>query len=146
MYLLDTNVISELRHGKAGASPAVLAWAASKPISAHYLSAITVLEMDYGVKRLRAMTPPQGQQLTAWVTRVLDAFEGRVLAFDLTVARRCASLHVTGTLADRDTMIAATALVHRMTVVTRNVRHFEGSGVPIYDPWTFDPANPGSTP
>lgn len=134
MYLLDTNVISELRKPEADAS--VVEWAAGRHPGDLYLSAITVFEIDLGVRRVERRDPTQGELLRRWFTQgVLDQFRGRILAVDDRVALRSASLQVPDPRPERDCFIAATALVHGMSVVTHNVRDFRPMGVPLVDPW-----------
>lgn len=141
MFVLDTNVVSELRKAKSGrADPNVTAWAAGVVPASLYLSAITILELEAGVLLVERRDLAQGAVLRAWLERqVLAAFAGRVLAVDVAVAQRCARLHVPDPRAERDALIAATALVHGMTVVTRNVADFEPTGVAILNPW-LEPA------
>ncbi len=135
MYVLDTNVLSELRRPHK-ANPKVLAWAASVAVSQFYLSAITVLELERGVLRMERADPNQGKLLRAWLAGdVMPRFAGRVLAVDSVVAQRCARLHVPDPKSERDALIAATALVHSMTVVTRNTADFEPCGVQLFNPW-----------
>ena len=143
MFVLDTNVVSELRKAKAGKADAqVMAWAASVPAASLYLSAISVLELETGVRRVERRDASQGAVLRAWLNdQVLPAFKGRVLSVDTAVAQRCAALHVPDPRAERDALIAATALVHGMTVVTRNVVDFAPMGVAVLNPW--DPGEPG---
>ena len=137
MFVLDTNVISELRKAKAGtADPNVMAWAANIPVTHLFLSAISILELETGVLLVERRDPAQGALIRAWLDdQVLPAFADRVLAIDTIVAQRCAKLHVPDPRAERDALIAATALVHRMTVVTRNVADFEPTRVPTVNPW-----------
>jgi toxin FitB len=141
-YLLDTNVISEFRkdnrssRGAVTIDPNVKTWVTSVSRFDLYLSVMSILELEIGRLLLARRDPAQAALLGAWIhTRVLDAFEGRILPVDLQVARQCAVLHVPNPLEDRDSLIAATALVHDMTVVTRNVSHFEPTGVRILNPW-----------
>jgi hypothetical protein len=137
MFVLDTNVVSELRKAKAGkADRNVAAWAGSVPAAALYISAITILELETGVLLVQRRDPAQGALLRAWLDQhVLPAFSGRVLPVDTAVAQRCAALHVPDPRAERDALIAATAMVHGMTVVTRNVGDFEATGVALLNPW-----------
>jgi toxin FitB len=141
MYLLDSNVISELRkvqsaQGSAKVNPNVLAWSKSVPTASLYLSVITVLELEIGTRSMERRDRRQGAFLRAWIDRqVLPSFAARILNVDLTIALRCAALHVPDPRPRRDSLIAATALVHGMTVVTRNVQDFAGTGVPLLDPW-----------
>ena len=140
MYLLDTNVVSELRRAKTGkANPHVVVWAERVSVASLFLSAVTVLELEMGVLLIERRDPAQGTLLRAWLEeRVLPAFAGRILPVDTAVARRCARLHVPDPRSERDALIAATALVHGLTVVTRNVADFAPMGVEILDPWTFE--------
>ena len=135
MYLLDTNVISELRHGKPQQSQAVRAWAADKEMNRLYLSAITVLELEKGVQSLERKLPPQGSALRDWLDRVKFAFADRILPFTQDAAVLCAGMHFPHPKPERDAMIAATALQHRMTLVTRNTADFENTGVVLVNPF-----------
>lgn len=135
MFLLDTNVVSELR--KPQADPQVVTWASSVAAASLYLSAITVLELETGILRIERRDPPQGGMLRHWLERhVKPAFSGRILSVDTVVATRCAQLHVPDRSNECDALIAATALVHGLTLVTRNVADFQLSGVPLINPWT----------
>jgi predicted nucleic acid-binding protein len=135
MYVLDTNVISELRQGKPNQSIDVRAWAADKPMSQLFISAITVLELEKGVMALERRSPPQGGALRVWLDGVKTSFEGRILPFTENTASVCAGLHVPDPKSERDAMIAASALEHRMTVVTRNTADFVGTGVKLINPF-----------
>jgi predicted nucleic acid-binding protein len=137
MYVVDTNVISELRKAAAGkADGNVAAWASGVAPAALFISVVTVLELERGVLQIERRDHARGSVLRAWLmTRVLPAFEDRVLPIDTKVARRCAGLHIPNPRSDRDSLIAATALIRGMTVVTRNAVDFEGTGVPVLDPW-----------
>lgn len=138
MFLLDTNVVSELRKAATGkADPQVGAWAASIPAELLFISAMTVFELEHGVRRQEYRDPMQGAVLRLWLdTQVLPAFEGRTLAIDVAVALKCAPMHVPNPCKERDAFIAATAMVHGMTVVTRDVSDFAPTGVPLFNPWT----------
>jgi predicted nucleic acid-binding protein len=137
MFVLDTNVVSELRKAKSGkADRNVTAWASTAIPGSLFISAISVLELETGVRLIERRDAAQGAILRAWLDgHVLPAFAGRVLPVDLAVAQRCAQLHVPDPRAERDALIAATALVHGMSVVTRNVADFEPTGVTIVNPW-----------
>lgn len=135
MFVLDTNVISHLRRPDK-ANPNVLAWAASKPVSSFFLSAISLLELELGILRTERKDRRQGLVLRKWFDdQVLWRFTGRILSMDTAVAMRSAQLHVPDPRAERDAIIAATALMHGMTVVTRNVDDFKPTGVPVLNPW-----------
>lgn len=141
MFLLDTNVISELRKVRAGrADRNVSAWARSVPAASLFLSVIVVQELEIGTLLAERRNPPQGAILRAWLDEhVLSVFAERILPVDTTVARRSAALHVPDPRPIRDGLIAATAFVHGMTVVTRNVADFAPTGVSILNPWN-DPS------
>jgi len=135
MYLLDTNVVSELRKAK-NADRGVRLWAQTIPTPSLYLSVISILELEIGILLIERRDRKQGSVLRAWMDgHVLPAFEGRILAIETAIAQRCAALHVPNPRSDRDALIAATALVHGMTVVTRNVDHFQSTGVGVMNPW-----------
>lgn len=135
MFVLDTNVLSELRQ-PARSNPQVLAWASSQPVAAQFVSAITLLELELGVLQNERQDAAQGAVLRRWLEgKVLPQFADRILPFDQAVALRCARLHVPDPRAERDAIIAATALVHGMTIVTRNVTDFEATGVAVLNPW-----------
>ena len=137
MFVLDTNVVSELRKAPAGRCDAkVLAWAQAEPAERLYLSAITLLELEMGVGQMERRDRSQGRALRQWLERkVLPAFEGRVLAVDAQVALRAGQLHVPDPCSERDALIATTALVAGYTVVTRNLADFVRMPVPTFNPW-----------
>lgn len=137
MYLLDTNVVSELRKACSGqAVPGVIAWERGVRPAELFISVITVQELEIGVLLLERKAPQQGQILRAWLDgQVLPTFADRILAVDTRIARRSAGLHVPDPKPVRDGLIAATALVHGLSVVTRNVRDFAGTGVGVVNPW-----------
>lgn len=137
MYMVDTNVIAELRKAKAGkADEHVAAWASGIAPARLFVSVITVLEIELGILLMERRDQAQGATLRAWLEgHVLPAFADRILAIDTAVARRCAQLHAPDPRSERDAFIAATALVHGMTVVTRNVADFAPMGVAILNPW-----------
>ena len=137
MYLLDTNVISELRKvGDGKADDAVVAWVSGIDAGEMFISALTLMELEIGILRVERRDAEQGMRLRAWFeTQVLPEFEDRTLSVDSVIARRCAQLHVPNPKSERDALIAATALAHNLTVVTRNVTDFAATGVPIINPW-----------
>lgn len=137
MFLLDTNVISELRKaGDGRADPNVTAWLARADAARFFVSAITLMELEIGVLRVERRDPVQGALLRTWLDAyVLPQFTERTLPVDATVALRCARMHVPDPRAERDALIVATAMVHGMTLVTRNVADFAAMAVPLVNPW-----------
>lgn len=137
MFVLDTNVVSELRKARTGKiDPNVAAWAESMDAADLFVSSITIMELELGILSVERRDAVQGSVLRSWLEQhVLPEFSGRTLPVDTAVALRCARLHVPDKRGERDALIAATALVHGMTVVTRNVADFEPTGVPIINPW-----------
>jgi toxin FitB len=135
MYILDTNVVSELRKAKK-ANQNVTKWAQPLPSTTLYISVISILELEIGILLIERRDKEQGAILRTWMGRhVLPTFSGRILAIDTAVAQRCATLHVLNPRSDRDALIAATALVHGLTVATRNVADFDDMGVGVLNPW-----------
>lgn len=136
-YLLDTNVISELRKvGDGKADSNVMAWIGAEDTASFFISVITILELERGVLSVQRRDAAQGARLRAWLdNHVRREFSGRILSVDDEIATRCAHLHVPDPRNEADALIAATALVNGLTVVTRNVRDFEGTGVVVVDPW-----------
>lgn len=137
MFLLDTNVVSELRKVRSGkADRQVRKWADQEDASALYISVITLQELEIGVLLAERRDARTGAVLRAWLQgNVRLAFQDRILAVDDSVAVRSAALHVADPKPFRDGLIAATALVHGMTLVTRNTSDFVHTGVPLLDPW-----------
>ena len=135
MFLLDTNVLSELRRPER-AHPRVVEWAGLHPIGDCFVSVVTILELELGVLLSERKDPAAGKVLREWLEgAVLTQFDERILPVDVEVARRCAQLNVPDPRSQRDALIAATALVHGMAVVTRNVADFIPTGVVTIDPW-----------
>jgi toxin FitB len=140
MYLLDTNIISELRKAKSGkANKNVIAWAKAVPTSHLFLSVVTLLELEMGILSVERKDPSAGIILRAWMDHhVLPAFSERILSVDVPIAQLCAKLHIPDPQPDRDAIISATALHHGMILVTRNIKDFKKTGVKILNPWTDD--------
>lgn len=133
-YLLDTNVVSALR--VRGRNPGVEDWAAAVALVDQFIAATTVAEIERGVVARERSDPAQGAVLRRWFAdRVLPAFTGRVLPFDLAAARVLADYRVPEHAPLDDALIAAVAQANDLVVVTRNVRHFEPLGVDLLNPW-----------
>lgn len=134
--LLDTNVVSELRKTPARIAARVLVWANRVVAAEQFVSAITLFEIELGVRQVERRDSRQGAALRQWLeSSVRRTFADRTLPVDGEVARRAAELHVPDPKPERDGYIAATALVHGLTVVTRNVSDFHATGVTVIDPW-----------
>ena len=140
MYLLDTNVVSELRRAGTGrADPTVIRWAASVDPAVLHLSVVSVLEIEIGILRIARRDEIQGNLLRRWLEGpVFGAFAGRILPVDVPVAMRWAQMLVPDPKVDRDALIAATAIVHGLIVVTRNTADFRAMGAPLMDPWSTE--------
>mgnify|MGYP002719219391 CR=1 FL=1 len=135
-FLLDTNVVSELRKPALKVDPGVLAWSEKHPLVEQFLSAVTVFELELGVALKEQRDPAQGKMLRAWLeNQVKPTFAGRILPFDDAVAGYAARMHVNDPRPLADSFIAATAQLHNLTVVTRNERDFTSFGVPCVNPW-----------
>lgn len=139
MFLLDTTVVSELRKVRAGrANRGVATWADDVPAALMFVSVISLHELEHGVLLAERSDPAKGELLRSWFDdSVIRAFDERILPVDLRVVIRAAALHVPDRAPFRDALIGATALVHGMIVVTRNVRDFERyDGLEVLNPWT----------
>jgi predicted nucleic acid-binding protein len=137
MYLLNTNVVSELRKAKTGrADKRIIAWAESVSTVHFYLSVISVLELEIGVLSMERRDSTQGVILRTWLDeQVLPTFADRIIPIDVAVTRQCAKLHVPNSHSERDALIAASALVHNLTVVTRKIADFMTTSVKVINPW-----------
>ena len=139
MYLLDTNVISELRKSAAKQHSRVADWIRTVHIADLYLSVITVYELEIGIRRIERRDSPQGRQFRQWLDHgVLPQFQGKILSFDMPVAMRAAGLHVPNPRPLADSFIAATAAEHGMVLVTRNTSDFQGMDVEVLNPFEFN--------
>ncbi|AYM09331.1 type II toxin-antitoxin system VapC family toxin [Agrobacterium tumefaciens] len=136
-YLLDTNVVSELRKvGDGKADLNVTAWLSARDSRDFYISAITILELERGIFNIQRRDIEQGSRLRAWMdSRVRPGFADRIISIDEAVATRCAHLHIPDRRNEADALIAATAIVHGLVVVTRNIQDFQETGVVVVDPW-----------
>lgn len=135
-FLLDTNVISELRKRAGVVNPGVESWAEERSGHDLYISVMTVMEIELGIARVERRDPEQSAMLRRWLEGgVLAGFAGRILPINVEEARRAAQMHVPDPRPERDAFIAATAAVHGLTVVTRNVADFQPIGVPVINPW-----------
>jgi toxin FitB len=134
MYLIDTNVISELRK-RHKAEPRVIAWFKATPEIMLHISVVTIAELEAGVRSLERKDPSQVILLRRWFEGVVEEFRPRILPVDLASAQICSGLHIPGPRPDRDAWIAATALAKGLTVVTRNLRDFHPMGVKCLNPW-----------
>ena len=135
MFLLDTNVVSELRRDSK-AHPAVRSWAAGLNAKEQFLSAISIVEIARGICEVRGKDIVRATLLQDWLDSiVLPHFAGRILNVDSDIAQRCAPLHVPRRRDEFDALIAATALAHNLTLVTRNTKDFADTGVRVFNPW-----------
>jgi predicted nucleic acid-binding protein len=135
MFVLDTNVISELRAGKPMPSVSVRLWAGQVPANQLYLAPVTVLELEIGVLAMERKDSRQGRILRSWLHGIIKEFSSQVLPFTGSTAILCAAIDVPNRRSSRDAMIAATATEHGYTVVTRNTDDFAGCGVQLLNPW-----------
>lgn len=134
MFLLDTNVVSELRKGPR-ADAGVLAWFASVDDADLFLSVVVTGELRQGVERLRLRDAAQAERLNRWLSALMDAYADRILPVDLQVADVWGRLNVPDPVSAVDGLLAATAIVHDLTLVTRNVKDVERTGARIHSPF-----------
>ncbi len=134
-YLFDTNVVLELRRPRPHGG--VQVWVESRAAEAMYLSVLVLGEIRCGVERLRPRDPSQSQSLERWLASLEGRFADRIIAIDEVIAHAWGRLSATDSVSPVDGLLAATALVHGLTVVTRDKRPFERVGVPYFDPWTY---------
>ena len=133
MYLLDTNVVSELRRSRPHQS--VVNWIQDIPADQLHLSSVTIGEIQAGIEITREQNPDKAEEIESWLERVIDAYE--VLPVDAAAFREWARLmHRQADNLLQDALIAAVAIVHRLTVVTRNTRDFQHLKVPVLNPFT----------
>jgi predicted nucleic acid-binding protein len=138
MFLLDTPVVFELRKAKAGRTDAGLAsWASGVSRQNLFLSALSLLELENGTARVERRDKAAAAPVRAWIeSQLLPAFEGRILPVDLAVVRRRGTLPYSDS---RDGLLAATAVEHGLTLVTRNTAAFKGGRVKLFNPWGYTP-------
>lgn len=134
MFLLDTVVLSELR--KRNRSPGLVTWIAARPSADLFVSVVTIGEIQRGIVQQQAKNADFAIVLTGWLDRVLTVYAERILPFDIGAARRWGRLSAALGHESADLMIAATGLEHGLTVVTRNVRHFQPTGVATLNPFS----------
>jgi predicted nucleic acid-binding protein len=141
MYLLDTEIVFELRNAKAGGTdPGLAAWAAGAPKASLFISALTLLELEAAAAQAERRDKAAGAALRGWLDgRVAGAFEGRILPVDAAVVRGRARVALTDS---RDALLAATALEHGLTLVTRNVAAFKVNRLKVFNPWGYKPDAP----
>ncbi len=135
-FLLDTNAVSEIRRGR---DPNVRAWADTVDGSELHLSVLTVGEIRTGIDRLQRRDPIQADVFTRWLGELRTRFAGRILPVDARVADQWGVLNAVASRNTVDSLIAATAHVHELTVVTRNLKDFQGCHVPLLNPWYCTP-------
>lgn len=137
MYLIDTVVLSELRKSRRDEN--VVAWFARQRPADLFISVVSIGEIERGIARQREANPPFAAALAAWLDKMLSLYSERILPIDLQAARRWGLLSAVIGNESADLMIAATALEHGLTVVTRNATDFEAAGVPLLDPFRSKP-------
>lgn len=133
-YLIDTNVVSELRKGER-ADPAVAAWFAGLADEDVYLSALTLGEIRKGIESIRRRDPEAAQALESWLGRISDSYSDRVLGIDRAIAEEWGRMNVPDPLPVVDGLLAATAKVTGLTLATRNVADVARAGIDLFDPF-----------
>lgn len=136
-FLLDTNVVSEIR--RRSAAPQVVEWQQTHRLSEYWVSVISLMEIRNGTEKVRSQDPSFAAELDTWYAdRLLPAYEGRILPVTLPVCEVRATLTQKRTLPPLDALIAATAKYHKLTIATRNIKDFEGLGIDLINPWEFN--------
>lgn len=136
-FLLDTNVVSEVRRGR---DPNVRAWAETVDDVDLHLSVLTLGEIRTGIDRLRSRDAVQADVFARWLGELRTRFADRIIPVDVLVAEQWGRLNAITPRGTVDSLIAATALIHGFTVVTRNTKDFEGCAVPLLNPWEYEPS------
>lgn len=134
MFLIDTMVLSELRRRQR--DPGVVAWIAQQRHEDCFLSVVSIGEIERGLVQQRRVDAAFSRQLASWLDQLLRSYGDRLLPVDVGIARRWGRLSAELVHDGSDLLIAATALEHGLTVVTRNLRHFTSTGVPTLNPWS----------
>lgn len=135
MYVVDTNVLSDLRRPER-AEPALVAWSKQTQADSLFVSVVSIWEIEQGILAVQKRDPAAAKILRSWLEdKLIPQYKDRFLSVDMATARACAALHVPKTQSYRDSLIAATALALGYTVVTRNVSDFAPMGVPYINPW-----------
>ena len=134
-FLLDTNVVSELRK-RERCAPKVDAWATTVPRNQDFLSVIVVGELRRGAILKRRTDPKVADALERWIAQLTHLYAERILPITLEIAQEWGRLSALRPIPPEDGLLAATALVHRLTLVTRNVRNVQGLGASLLNPWS----------